>query len=142
MTELPGRKTWTEGDSLLLSAWADKKMPAMDRVLAGDDDAFDEVVKDALESARAAMIRAARGCLTCGHIPTHAEERVIGTCVPGYHTYALVDADPLEPEPEDDEETITYPDVWDQMGDRVIVAACAAACVLIWVPFLIWWAVR
>lgn len=95
MTDLPGRKTWTEGDSLLLSAWADKKMPAMDRFLAGDDDAFDEVVKDALELARASMI-----------------------------------PDPLDPEPEDDEETITYPDVWDRHGGKITLALCAVTTAL------------
>lgn len=40
--------------------------------------------------------------------------------------------DPLEPEPEDDEETITYPDVWDRAGDRVVIWSCVAALVLFW----------
>lgn len=41
-------------------------------------------------------------------------------------------ADPLEPEPEDDEETITYPDVWDRAGDRVVIWSCVAALALFW----------
>ena len=100
MTDLPGRQTWTDGDSALLADWADKKMPAMGRFLVGDDDAFDEVVKDALELARAAMVRD-------------------------------VD-DPLEPEPEDDEETITYPEVWDRMGDHIVIWSCIAALAVFW----------
>lgn len=102
MTTLPGRNTWTDGDSIALTQWADdqRKRDALDRFIAGDDDAFDEVIKDAL--------------------------------VAGGMRPELIGTDPLEPEPEDDEETITYPDVWDRAGDKVILWLCAAGLALFW----------
>lgn len=51
---------------------------------------------------------------------------------PNGSTLHFSGADPLEPEPEDDEETITYPDVWDRAGDRVVIWSCVAALALFW----------
>lgn len=55
---------------------------------------------------------------------------------------ALV-GEPCEPEPEDDEETITYPDVWDHAGDKAILWLCAAGLALFWgapIALSLWWA--
>lgn len=78
--------------------WADddRKRDAFDRFIHGDDDAFDEILRDNPE-------------LMAGLRP-----------------------DPLDPEPEDEEETVTYPDVWDRMGDRVVIWSCIAALALFW----------
>lgn len=37
---------------------------------------------------------APRACRTCGYVSVHEDEAVVGKCVPGYHTLALVVDDP------------------------------------------------
>jgi hypothetical protein len=98
---------WTEADSEGLA-----KLMALDRFIAGDD-AFDEVIKDAIEFARAADVKR---CMVC--------RREYGTGHKMDCPNRGYKPDPLDPEPEDDEETITYPEVWDRHGGKITIAVC------------------